>query len=61
MNVHGDDGQPAYKPNGEILKEKIQMVDATFEDGTRQSLYFEGSTRKQGYLREWLFFWKSEV
>jgi len=51
VNVHGDDGQPAYKLNGEILKEKIQMVDATFEDGTRQSLYFEGSHKKAGLFK----------
>ena len=41
VNMQGDDGKPIYGPNGKLLKHKIKMHNANFEDGTPQSLYFE--------------------
>ena len=43
--------QPVYGPNGKILKHKVKMVDATFADGTPQSLYFDASHKKAGVFK----------
>jgi hypothetical protein len=51
VNVHGDNGQPVYGPDGKILKHKVKMVDATFADGTPQSLYFDASHEKAGLFK----------
>jgi hypothetical protein len=51
VNGRRENGQPVYGPDGKILKHKIQMVDATFADGTKQSLYFEGSHEKAGLFK----------
>jgi len=51
VNVHGDNGQPVYGPDGKILKHKVKMVDAAFSDGTPQSLYFDASHEKAGLFK----------
>ena len=33
-------GKPTYGPDGKVLKEPVQMENATFADGSPQSLYF---------------------
>jgi len=43
--------KPIYAPNGKILKTKIQMQDATFADGTKQSLYFPLGHEKEGLFK----------
>ncbi|KAI1781774.1 hypothetical protein LXA43DRAFT_1105349 [Ganoderma leucocontextum] len=43
--VLGDDSKPIYGPNGKPLKTKVRMQNATFADGTPQSLYFEDGPR----------------
>ena len=40
VNLQGTDGKPVYGPDGKLLKHKIKMCDATFADGSPQSLYF---------------------
>jgi len=40
VNLRGGDGKPVYGPNGKIVKHKVKMHDATFGDGSPQSLYF---------------------
>jgi hypothetical protein len=40
-----------YTPDGKILKTKIQMQDATFADGTKQSLYFPAGHEKEGLFK----------
>jgi len=41
VTVRGENGKVVYRPDGKVLKTKIQMEDATFADGTAQLLYFE--------------------
>ena len=55
MNVHGDNEQPVYGLDGKILKHKVKMVDATFADGTPQSLYFDASHEKAGQIKGMAF------
>jgi hypothetical protein len=40
VTVRSKNGKAVYRPDGKVLKTKIQMEDATFTDGTKQSLYF---------------------
>jgi hypothetical protein len=47
----GCPGKPIYTPDGKILKTKIQMQDATFADGTKQSLYFPLGHAKEGLFK----------
>jgi len=51
VNVRGNNGQPVYGPDGKISKHKVKMVDATFADGTSQSLYFDASHEKAGLFK----------
>jgi hypothetical protein len=60
VTVRGENGKPVYEPDGKVLKTKIWMEDATFADGTKQSLYFELDHPKAGLfkgmqviLKEW--------
>jgi len=49
--VRGENGKAVYGPDGKLLKTKIQMEDATFADGTAQSLYFEPGHPKAGLFK----------
>jgi len=51
VNQKGLDGKPVYGPNGKVLKMKVQMEDATFADGQRQSLYFEPGHPQAGLFK----------
>lgn len=51
VNICRDDRQSVYGSNGRVLKHKIKMVDATFADGTPQSLYFDASHKKAGVFK----------
>ncbi|KAF9461006.1 hypothetical protein BDZ94DRAFT_1374217 [Collybia nuda] len=38
--VIGENGKPVYTPDGKILKEKVNMANGKFADGTEQEFYF---------------------
>ena len=40
VNVVDENGKLVHEPGGEIKKMKVKMCDATFKDGSPQSLYF---------------------
>jgi hypothetical protein len=44
-------GKPVYGPNGKVVKMKICMADATFADGTPQSLYFPPGHPRAGVFK----------
>jgi hypothetical protein len=51
VNAIDANGKAIYTPDGKILKTKIQMQDATFADGTKQSLYFPAGHEKEGLFK----------
>ena len=51
VNAVDANGKVIYTPDGKILKTKIQMQDATFADGTKQSLYFPAGHEKEGLFK----------
>ena len=51
VTVRGKNGKGVYGPDGKVLKTKIWMDDATFADGTAQSLYFEPGHLKAGLFK----------
>jgi hypothetical protein len=51
VTVRGENGKAVYGPDGKVLKTKIRMEDATFADGTAQSLYFEPGHPKAGLFK----------
>ena len=51
VNAVDANGKPIYTPDGKLLKTKIQMQDATFADGTKQSLYFPPGHKKEGLFK----------
>ena len=51
VTVRGENGKAVYGPDGKVLKTKIWMKDATFADGTPQSLYFEPGHPKAGLFK----------
>ena len=51
VNAIDANGKVIYTPDGKILKTKIQMQDATFADGTKQSLYFPRGHEKEGLFK----------
>ena len=40
VDVVGENGKPVHEPGGEIKKMKVKMCNATYKDGSPQSLYF---------------------
>ncbi|KAF9458406.1 hypothetical protein BDZ94DRAFT_1325516 [Collybia nuda] len=40
QSVIGENGKPVYTPDGKILKEKVNMANGKFADGTEQEFYF---------------------
>ncbi|OJA20287.1 hypothetical protein AZE42_12386 [Rhizopogon vesiculosus] len=40
VNVVDESGKPVHAPSGETKKMKVRMCDATFPDGSPQSLYY---------------------
>ena len=59
VNLRGADGKPVYGLDGKLLKHKIKMEDATFVDGSPQSLYFQSGPQEGLFkgmtvlLQEW--------
>jgi hypothetical protein len=51
VNARDANGKAVYAPDGKILKRKVQMEDATFPDGTKQTLYFEPGHPKAGLFK----------
>ena len=51
INAVDANGKVIYTPDGKILKTKIQMQDAIFADGTKQSLYFPWGHKKEGLFK----------
>lgn len=51
VNAADANKKPIYAPDVKILKTKIQMEDATFADGTKQSLYFPQGHEKGGLFK----------
>ena len=47
----GEDGKPVYGRNGKVVKVKICMADATFANGTPQSLYFPPGHQQAGVFK----------
>ncbi|EGO30200.1 hypothetical protein SERLADRAFT_431669 [Serpula lacrymans var. lacrymans S7.9] len=47
-NVVDKSGQPVYRTNGKVMKEKVQMADAWLADGSPQSLYFPPGDPQEG-------------
>ena len=48
---HDANGKPIYRPDGTVTKEKVQMADAQFIDGTPQSLYFAEGHERAGVFK----------
>jgi hypothetical protein len=52
VNIRDVAGKQVYGADGKLLKGKIQMSDATFADGSKQSLYFgEDAGPKAGLFK----------
>lgn len=52
VNVRDTAGKQVYSRDGKPLKEKIRMDNATFADGSKQSLYFgEDAGPKAGLFK----------
>jgi hypothetical protein len=52
VNVRDVAGKQVYSADGKLLKEKIQMIHATFADRSKQSLYFgEDAGLKAGLFK----------
>ena len=50
-NVLDTVGKPVYGSNGEIMKKKVPMCNATFQDGSPQSLYYEAGHELAGVFK----------
>jgi hypothetical protein len=51
VNVAGEDRKPVHEPGGEIKKMKVKMCDASFKDGSPQSLYFPDGHELAGVFK----------
>jgi hypothetical protein len=51
VNMKDKEGKPVYGADGKVLKQRIQMEDGTFADGSKQSLYFEEGHPKAGLFK----------
>ncbi len=51
VNVMSENGKPIHELGGEIKKIKVKMCDATFKDGSPQSLYFPNGHKLAGIFK----------
>jgi hypothetical protein len=51
VSVLGDDGKPVYGRDGKIAKEKVQMSNGKFSDGSEQQFYFPAGHEHQGLFK----------
>ena len=51
VNVVDKGGKLVYTPSGEMKKMKVRMCDATFADGTPQSLYYPDGHKLAGVFK----------
>ncbi|TFK39602.1 hypothetical protein BDQ12DRAFT_722440 [Crucibulum laeve] len=50
-NMIGPNGKPIYNTNGDLLKEKVNMANGKFKDGTEQELYFPEGHENAGLFK----------